>query len=58
LVARARAAGVSVVHELASGMLHAYPCFSGVAPQGLRAIASAGEFIRARAGAESARIAG
>jgi acetyl esterase/lipase len=57
-VARARAAGVDVSHELSPGMLHAYACFSGVAPQGLRAIASAAEFLRANAQREPLRIAG
>jgi acetyl esterase/lipase len=58
LVARARAAGVEVIHELSAGMLHAYPCFASVSPQGIQALVNAGEFIRSRAQLERLRIAG
>jgi monoterpene epsilon-lactone hydrolase len=49
LVARARAAGVDVKHEIEPGMLHAFTCFAGVLPQGRAALASIGEFVRAHA---------
>jgi acetyl esterase/lipase len=47
-VARARAAGVEVKHEVEPGMLHAFPCFAGILPQGRAALASIGAFVRAQ----------
>ncbi|MDB4985763.1 MAG: putative hydrolase [Myxococcaceae bacterium] len=44
---KARAAGVEVQHTVVAGMLHAFPCFSAILPQGVAALARVGAFIRA-----------
>jgi monoterpene epsilon-lactone hydrolase len=44
---KARAAGVAVAHTVVPGMLHAYPCFAAILPQGAEAVARVGAFIRA-----------
>jgi acetyl esterase/lipase len=45
-VAKARAAGVEVRHEIEEGMLHVYPAFAGLLPEARRALRSTGEFVR------------
>jgi epsilon-lactone hydrolase len=45
-VAKARAAGVDVRHEIVAGMLHVFPAFAGLLPEARRALRSAGEFVR------------
>ena len=45
-VARARAAGLNVRHEVEPGMLHVFPAFAGVLPQGRAALRSLGQFVR------------
>jgi epsilon-lactone hydrolase len=47
LVARARSAGVDVRHEIEPGMLHVFPAFAGVLPQGRAALRSLGQYVRA-----------
>jgi monoterpene epsilon-lactone hydrolase len=46
LVARARSAGVDVRHEVEPGMLHVFPAFAGVLPQGRAALRSLGQYVR------------
>lgn len=43
---RARAHGVSVRHEIEPGMLHVFPAFAGLLPQGRAALRSLGQFVR------------
>lgn len=43
---KARAAGVVVQHSVVPGMLHAFPCFSAVLPQGVEAVDRVGRFVR------------
>lgn len=45
-VARARAAGVSVQHQIEPAMLHAYPAFSALVPQGRAALRGIARFVR------------
>lgn len=47
-VARARAAGVEVTHVIEPGMLHAYPAFAALIPQGRAALREVGRYVRAR----------
>jgi monoterpene epsilon-lactone hydrolase len=47
-VARARASGVSVTFEQVPGMLHAFPCFAGILPQGRAALASIAQHVRSQ----------
>jgi acetyl esterase/lipase len=42
---RLRQAGVDVRHTVVPGMLHAFPCFSAILPQGAQAIERVGTFI-------------
>jgi acetyl esterase/lipase len=46
-VAKARAAGVDVRHEIEDGMLHVFPAFAGLLPEGRSALRSLGEYVRA-----------
>jgi monoterpene epsilon-lactone hydrolase len=43
---RLRQAGVDVRHTVVPGMLHAFPCFSAILPQGVQAIERVGAFIQ------------
>jgi monoterpene epsilon-lactone hydrolase len=43
---RARVHGVSVRHEIEPGMLHVFPAFAGLLPQGRVALRSLGKFVR------------
>jgi epsilon-lactone hydrolase len=45
-VARARRAGVEVRHQVEPGMLHAYPAFSALLPQGRAALRMAAKYLR------------
>jgi acetyl esterase/lipase len=45
-VARARRAGVDVRHQVEPGMLHAYPAFSALLPQGRAALRIAAKYVR------------
>ena len=45
-VERARAAGVSVTHEIEQGMVHVYAAFASYAPECQAAIARIGAFVR------------
>ena len=49
LVARARRAGVEVRHQIEPGMLHAYPAFAALLPQGRAALRVAARYVRALA---------
>ena len=49
-VERARAAQVSVDHEVAPGMIHVYPVFAPVLEQARQAIATIANFVRTQAG--------
>jgi epsilon-lactone hydrolase len=46
LVERARAAGLSVVHEIEEGMIHVWQAFASLTPEGRASIASIGRFVR------------
>lgn len=48
-VARARAAGVAVTHEIEDGMVHVFQLFAGFFPEPRPAIESLGRFVRAHA---------
>jgi acetyl esterase/lipase len=45
-VARARRAGVDVRHQIEPGMLHAYPAFAALLPQGRAALRVAAKYVR------------
>jgi acetyl esterase/lipase len=45
-VERARSQGVSVQHEIEPGMLHVFPAFAGLLPQGRAALRSLGQYVR------------
>lgn len=45
-VARARRAGVEVRHQVEPGMLHAYPAFGALLPQGRAALRLAAKYVR------------
>jgi monoterpene epsilon-lactone hydrolase len=45
-VARARRAGVEVRHQVEPGMLHAYPAFGALLPQGRAALRVAAKYVR------------
>jgi acetyl esterase/lipase len=53
-VAKARAQGVDVRHEIAEGMLHVFPAFGALLPEARRALRSLGEYVRAFSLAEPA----
>lgn len=47
LATRAMAAGVEVRHVIEPGMLHAYPAFAALIPQGRAALRAVGKYVRA-----------
>ena len=49
LAERAAGAGVRVVHHIEANMVHVFPAFSSVLPQGRAAIARLGDFVRGEA---------
>jgi monoterpene epsilon-lactone hydrolase len=53
-VARARRAGVDVRHQIEPGMLHAYPAFAALLPQGRAALRVAAKYVRTLASAPAA----
>jgi len=44
---RARTAGVDIKHVIEPGMLHAYPAFAALIPQGRAALRAVGQYVRA-----------
>ena len=54
LCARARAAGVDVQHLIEPGMLHAYPAFAALIPQGRVALRTVGQYVRGLVGKTAA----
>ena len=46
--ARARQAGVTVHHTVVPGMLHAFPCFAAILPQGVAALSRVAAFVLAQ----------
>lgn len=51
-------AGVEVRHTVVPGMLHAFPCFSAILPQGVLAIERVGAFVSGLVSAPSKRALG
>jgi acetyl esterase/lipase len=51
-VERARSHGVVVQHEIEPGMLHVFPAFAGLLPQGRAALRSLGQYVRSFAPTE------
>jgi acetyl esterase/lipase len=55
---RLREAGVEVQHTVVPGMLHAFPCFSAILPQGVLAIERVGAFVSGLVSSPSKRALG